>query len=87
MIDLISITGQYNFDTATLAELTSKQEAASLALVQSDFPGAKSDLEALRAKVTELSKTSPPAIPAEAARRLLQDVDSALGCVWSLIDR
>jgi hypothetical protein len=85
-IDLISVTGVGNADTATLAHLTSKQEGASLALVQKDFTAAKSALEALRAKVTELSQGSAATISAADAKPLLQDVGRALSCVQSLID-
>lgn len=85
-IDLISITGASNADTATLAHLTAKQEAASLALVQNDLATAKSELEALQAKVTEDSKGSAAKISQADAKPILRDVGVALGCVQSLID-
>jgi hypothetical protein len=68
------------------AALTSTQEAASLALVQSDFTAAKSRLEALKTKVTDLAKGPPAKISPSDAKTLLQDVGVALGCVQSLID-
>jgi hypothetical protein len=74
------------FMFATLADLTSTQEAASLALVQSDFTAAKSRLEALKTKVTDLAKGPPAKISPSDAKTLLQDVGVALGCVQSLID-
>lgn len=85
-IDLISVTGLDNADTPTLAKLTARQEAASLALVQKDFAAAKSEIEALRATVTKLSQGSAPAISEADAKPLLEDVGRALGCVQSLID-
>lgn len=83
-VDVISVTGPFNADTATLAHLTAKQEAASLALIQNDAAAAKTALEALKSKVTEFSEGAHPKISAADAKPLLGDVDAALACVQAL---
>lgn len=83
-VDLISVKGLTNEDNAALADLTVAQEAASTALVQNDAETALNELQALWAKVMEISSGSSPAISQDDAQTLLKDVDAAISCVQAL---